>query len=83
METRFIPENYTVTRHARERLDQRGFTLTALFTTLREPEKVYESRKFPGQLRVVAGEMCACVDPVKKVVITVFFDQRLDPKWNG
>jgi hypothetical protein len=78
METNFNPEEYRVTKHARERLTQRGFTINALFATLRGPEKVYESKKYEGQLRVVAGEMCACVDPVKKVVVTVFFDQRLD-----
>jgi hypothetical protein len=80
METNFRPEDYRVTKHARERVEQRGFTMTALLGALREPEKVYESKKFAGQLRVVAGEMCLCVDPAKKVIVTVFFDQRLDEK---
>lgn len=78
METHFNPEDYKVTKHARERLAQRGFTLTMLYAALRDPEKVYESKKFTNQLRVIAGEMCACVDPDRKVVVTVFFDQRLD-----
>jgi hypothetical protein len=39
---------------------------------------VYESTQVAGQVRVVAGEMCLCVDPAKKMIVTVFFDQRLD-----
>ena len=81
METNFTPEQYKVTRHARERLEQRGFTLAMLFAALRDPETVYESKKYEGQLRVTAGEMCACVDPKKKVIVTVFFNGRLDPNW--
>lgn len=81
MQTHFIPENFTITRHARERLEQRGFTIAMLHAVLRSPEKVYESRKFAGQLRVVGGEMCAAVDPVRMVIVTVFFDQKLDPNW--
>jgi hypothetical protein len=78
METNFRPEEFRVTKHAQERVAQRGFTMAMLFAALRDPEKVYESKKFAGQLRVVAGEMCLCVDPAKKMIVTVFFDQRLD-----
>lgn len=81
MESNFRPEEFRITRHARERLDQRGFALTTLFAVLRSPESVYESKKFPGQLRVNGEGMCAAVDPVKKTVITVFFNTQLDPNW--
>jgi hypothetical protein len=78
MDTHFNPEEYRVTKHARDRLAQRGFTLAMLYTALQWPEKVYMSKKFDGQLRVVSGEMCIPIDPKTKTVITVFFDQRLD-----
>jgi hypothetical protein len=78
MDTHFNPEEYRVTKHAMDRLTQRGFTLAMLHAALEWPEKVYMSKKFDGQLRVVSGEMCIPIDPKTKTVITVFFDQRLD-----
>lgn len=72
-----------ISTHAKERLADRGFTLDLLLNTLRHPETVYEAHKaeYKGQWRVNGNGMSIAYDPSKRMVITVFFNGRLDPNW--
>lgn len=74
---------FTLSRHAAERMNDRGLTMAALIDILLNPAITYESSKFPGQMRYVKGDYCVCVDPVRKTIPTLFYNGRLDPKWKG
>lgn len=77
------PNQIKVSRHAAERAKQRGTSLAALINVVLDPSLVYESKKFPGQMRYVKGDYCVAFDPKTMVIITVFYNGRLDPKWDG
>lgn len=74
---------FTITRHAQERMEKRGMTLAILADILQNPAITYESGKFPGQMRYVKGDYCVCVDPIRKVIPTLFYNGRLDDQWDG
>lgn len=84
MQTTFDPNRIRITRHARERIEERGFTLALLHSVLTAPESVYEAKKaqYAGQLRINGKGMSVTFDPKTQTVITVFFNTILDPHYN-
>lgn len=81
MQTTFDPTRIRVSRHASERLAQRGFSLALLAEVLRNPESVYAAHKaaYAGQVRIQGKGMSIAFDPQTQTIITVFFNTILDP----
>jgi hypothetical protein len=82
-------EDVHITRHAQQRLADRGFALEALRAALEQPEMVYAAKddRYPNQYRLVRNGMVAVVDVARRIVPTVFFhgttDYRDPHKGNG
>lgn len=72
---------FTLSKHAIDRMTDRGMTMETLIDILLNPSVTYESNKFPGQMRYVKGDYCVCVDPIRKTIPTLFYNGRLDPNW--
>lgn len=81
MQRRFRRDELRITRHVLDRIKKREFTLDMLYAALENAEYTYESKKYPGQLRLVKGDMCVAVDTIRRSVPTAFFNGRLDPNW--
>lgn len=81
MQTTFDLNKVRLTKHARDRVQQRGFSLAVLAEVLRNPESVYEAHKaeYKGQLRINGKGMSVTFDPKTQTIITVFFNTILDP----
>jgi len=69
------PRGYVLTPHVIEQAETKGFSVENLIAVADEPSTVYESRRYPGQVKHVRNGLCLAVDPVQKRVITVFVDQ--------
>jgi hypothetical protein len=83
VQTNFNLNNIRVSKHAKDRIAERGFTLAILAEVLRNPESVYEAHKaqYAGQLRINGKGMSVSFDPKTQTVITVFFNTILDPDY--
>lgn len=84
MQTNFNPNRIRYSKHARKRVEERGFTMAALHAVLLNPESVYEAHKaeYKGQLRINGNGMSISFDPSTQTVITVFFNGMLDPDYD-
>lgn len=69
------PRGYVLTSHVVEQAKAKGFSLENLIMVADEPSTVYESRRYPGQVKHIRDGLCVAVDPADKRVITVFVDQ--------
>lgn len=73
--------SYRLTRHARDRAAEKGFSLDALASVFAEPEYVYPSGSHPGQWRVCGNGICmvGTVSEDSFTVITVYVDGVMTP----
>lgn len=84
MQTTFDLNRIRISRHAKDRVAERGFSLAVLAEVLRNPESVYEAHKaeYKGQLRINGKGMSISFDPTSQTVITVFFNTKLDEDYD-
>jgi len=61
--------------HLREQAESKGISEDDLVSAVDEPSTVYESYRYPGQLKHIRNGICVAVDPKKKTAITVFLDR--------
>lgn len=77
----FRIENLRITNHVLKRIQDRQFTMALLVAAVEHPDYSYDSKKFPGQVRLVKGDICVTVDTIRKSIPTAFYNGRLDPNW--
>lgn len=75
-EDQLTPRGYTMTSHLIKQAKGKGFSLQNLIDTIDAPSTVYESRRYPGQVKHVRDGLCVAVDQKSKHAITVFVDQE-------
>jgi hypothetical protein len=73
-------EDLFISGHARQRIAERGFALSAIRDAIENPEMTYAGKddRYPNQYRYVKGEIVVVVDTKRRSVPTVFFHGRTD-----
>lgn len=63
-----------LSRHAKKTLIEKGFTLEQVLKALRQPYKVTDVSRYPGQKRFCGGGLAVIVNMKAKVIVTMYLD---------
>ena len=69
-------ETYSLHPHAAKQAREKGFDLDAVLSAANQPAHTYPNGRYAGQMRHVRAGIVAVVDPKRRLVITVYTDQR-------
>jgi hypothetical protein len=72
-------ETYRLNTHAAKQAAAKGFSQADVLSAANDPHHTYDNGRYVGQKRHVRAGIVAVVDPVRRVVITVYQDQCLTP----
>lgn len=72
-------EGYRLNPHAAKQVAAKGFKTEDVLAAANDPCHTYDNGRYVGQKRHVRGGIVAVVDPVRRVVITVYQDQCKTP----
>lgn len=64
-------------------LDQaalKGYTTEQVVRVIDNPTITYENRRYPGQFRHIRDGLVVCVDPTRRVAITLYADRIETPQ---
>lgn len=70
---------FSMTTHARQVAEAKGFDVDAIQAVWRDPQVTYPSHRHPGQHKRTGGGLCLACDDVTGRVITIFVDQEHTP----
>lgn len=70
-----------ISQHIRKQMAAKGFTAQQVISALRNPEKVTEVRRYPGQVRYCGAGVAVVVDPRggEHHLITLYADGVVTP----
>lgn len=66
------PPTFRLLSHAMTQAEAKGFRVEDVLAAAQDPTHTYDNGRFPGQKRHIRGGICAVVDPVRCIVITVY-----------
>ena len=74
-------DKVVATRHFHKQMSAKGFSGVAAIEALRNPHKVTEVRRYPGQVRFCGGGLAVVVRPEngKFFLVTVYLDGKVTP----
>jgi hypothetical protein len=64
--------NYTISKHAAQQAEQKGWTLAEIYAAANSPVITYQNGRYPNQMRHIRGDVVAIVDPKAQRIITVY-----------
>ena len=68
------PRSLTLSRHAKTQARAKGFTVDQLVSALRNPDKVTDVTRYPGQRRWCGAGVAVIVNVRDRVIVTVYAD---------
>lgn len=61
-----------VSEHAERQAVAKGWTRDDIIAAVDWPDTQYPSMKYPGQVRMIKGDLCVVCDPAANRVVTVY-----------
>ena len=61
-----------VSEHAERQAVAKGWTRDDIIDAVCSPHTTYPSLKYPGQVRMIKGDLCVVVEPASNRVVTVY-----------
>jgi hypothetical protein len=58
--------------HAAKMAATKGFSERDVLDAANNPTHTYENGRYAGQMRHVRGNLCVIVDPIRRVIVTVY-----------
>lgn len=62
----------SVTDHAKHQAEAKGWSAREVWLAMTDPDVTYPSRRFPGQVRRIRGDLVAIVDEAANRCVTVY-----------